>query len=89
MDKMKDSGLPPVTQVEQGDTCKGCSWLVRGAEQSTKGVFDWGCRFYHKNNGISKPYPIRLSFCDIDGRLTIDRANRMKRQKTKEEENGT
>lgn len=81
---MKDTRLPPVTQVTQGDTCEGCQWLVRGAEQ-TKGTFDWGCRFYYKNNGICKPYPIRLSFCDIDGKLSKERLER----RNKRNKNGT
>lgn len=55
------------TKVTQGETCKGCSWLVRGAEQP-KGVFEWGCRFYHKGISIIKPYPLRPTYCNIDGR---------------------
>jgi len=90
----KSSKLPPVTTIKQGDTCQGCTWLVRGAEQS-KGVFNWGCRFYHQSINPSKPYPTRLAHCDIDGRISQVKYERNKRPKEEtskpqeETENGT
>lgn len=72
--------MTPVTQIKQGDTCKDCPWLVRGAEEP-KGTFNWGCRFYHQNISFSKPYPTRPSYCNIDGRIDQEKYNKS-REKT-------
>jgi len=77
------SKQPPVTQIKQGDTCQNCPWIIRGSEQQTKGTFDWGCKFYHTSIGFHKPYPPRLPYCDIDGRITAERHRRNKEAKKK------
>lgn len=75
--------MTPVTQIKQGDTCKGCPWLKKG-DKNGDGLINYGCKFYHSFVGFSKSFPTRLPHCDMDGRISQKKYLEKRNQSTTE-----